>query len=302
MAKIEAKNVKKLYSGREVLHGVSFEVDGGEIYALLGPNGAGKTTLLGILSGALPPNSGEVRICGLNPKDPKAREKLGYSPQDLGLYGELKAIENVIGYGMLYGMSKREALSKGRRLLKEMGLSGFENKKVETFSGGMKRRLSFVICLLHDPEVLLLDEISSGLDPKGMIKVKEILREEKKEGKAILLATHYMAEAEELGDVVGIMDRGKIIAEGSPEELKRKCGLTSSIHLKGKFVPEEMRSLEGVLKATREEAIIVAKNPREKIPEITSFLYSKGMELTSLEVKEPTLEEVFISLTGRELE
>jgi len=304
------RDVSKRFGDRVAVDGVSFKVHGGEIYGLLGPNGAGKTTLLSMIAGILEPDSGEISIDGLNALNPRTRRRVGYCPQDPIVYDNLTGLENMMFYAGLHGLSGGHVKRRCRELLDQMGLGEYAGRRVKTYSGGMKKRLSFAITLIGDPEILLLDEPTTGMDPRIRRSVWESILRLKEEGKTIILATHYMEEADELSDRVAIMDLGKIVAEGSPEGLKNRYGPKAVIDVelsKPAIEPEAMiekikpyASGDGVMYGDGKLRVHV-DDPDIVSPRIVSELVRMGVGLKTLKITTPTLEDVFLRLTGRRL-
>ncbi len=299
-------NVVKKYGDKVVLKGVSFQVEKGIVYSLLGPNGAGKTTLLSIIAGILNPTSGRVLIMGKDPRDPETRTHIGYCPQEHGLHELLSGYDNMMFYARLYGYSDSEAKKKVDELLELVGLKEHAKKPVAKYSGGMKKRLSLAITLLHDPDLLILDEPTTGMDPGIRRSVWDIIEGQKKEGKTIILATHYMEEADYLADKVAIMHEGEIIAEGSPEELKQKYGPKSVVELE-LYTPPSNSVLEALKKYSDTTYLenntirVHTQDPDSIIPKLVDALYSQNQSLKALRIVKPTLEDVFLKLTGRRL-
>ncbi len=296
MNAIEIKDLWKSYGDVKALRGVSLEIKEGEIFALLGPNGAGKTTLIRILAEGLSYDRGEIRVFGEKLSKKTAR-LIGYVPQESIAYDLLTVKENLEFYADLYDAPK----DKINALIERFELPA--KKKAKELSGGFKRRLNLAISLLYDPNILILDEPSTGLDVPSRRKLWELIESFKEEGKTILLATHYMEEAEALADRIAIMNEGKIIAIGTADELKALIGEESIIQVEGllkgieKLREEFPRLIEkdGILR-------IQVKNPRESLPRIVEILISQGSEIKAVKVEEPTLEDVFLKLTGRGLE
>ena len=304
------RDVSKRFGDRVAVDGVSFKVHRGEIYGLLGPNGAGKTTLLSMIAGILEPDSGEISIDGLNALDPKTRGRVGYCPQEPIVYDNLTGLENMMFYAGLHGLSGGHVKQRCRELLDQMGLGEYASRKVKTYSGGMKKRLSFAITLIGEPELLLLDEPTTGMDPRIRRSVWESILRLKEEGKTIILATHYMEEADELSDRVAIMDLGKVVAEGSPEDLKNRYGPKAVIDVelsKPATDPEAMieevkpYASEGRVMYRNGELRLHVDDPDIVAPKIVSGLVGMGVGLKTLKITTPTLEDVFLRLTGRRL-
>ena len=301
---LQVKGLSKSFSGNRVVDRVEFEVEKGVIYGLLGPNGAGKTTLLRMIAGVIEPDEGEIRVRGMNPTDPEVRRLIGYAPQDPVVYEDLTGFENLMFYAGLHGVSGSEAKEKCRRLLELVGLSDHSNRLVKTYSGGMRKRLSFAAALIGDPELLILDEPTTGMDPRVRRTVWDIILGER--DRAVVLATHYMDEADLLSDRVAIMDRGRIIAEGSPDELKRRYGPKAVVNLRvsgsAESALEAVRSLGLEPSFSREDELRVpVDDPDEGSPKIVSALLTRGIRIDFLKVSRPSLEDVFLKLTGRRL-
>ena len=301
------KNLTKKFGDKIAVDGVSFTVKQGEIFSLLGPNEAGKTTLMSILAGISHPTSGDVKILDKSPFDSKTRNLIGYCPQDPVVYEGMTGIENMMFYAGLHGLGGKEAKKRSLELLDFVGLSEYAKKKVKVYSGGTKKRLNFAIALVGDPQVLLLDEPTTGMDPRIRRFVWERIEQLKKQNKTIILATHYMEEADMLSDRVAIMDRGKIIAEGSPEELKKESGLKAVINVE--LIKPDTKVIE-LLKPYAYEGKVVAQenvlrihtdDPDKTAPKVVSELLSHKYSLISLKISPPTLEDVFLRLTGRRL-
>jgi ABC-2 type transport system ATP-binding protein len=308
MPDIIIEEVVKYFDSRKALDKVSIKINGPLIFGLLGPNGAGKTTLLSIIAGIIEPDEGWVRINGLEPKSPEARKNLGYYPQEHGLIEHLSGYDNALFYGRLYGLPKREIVRKTRDLARRLGLSEIDLKrKVGTYSGGMKKKLALAISILHDPEVLVLDEPTTGMDPPTRREVWELLLSLRREGKIVILATHYMEEAEILSDVVAVIHQGRILTEGTPEELKKKYGPKTVVELKLEEKPRKgMADL--VAKHTNlyylnETSLkIHVDEPETLVPALIRDLYSAGYHVAELRLRRPSLEDVFLKLAGRRID
>ncbi len=220
-AAIVIDNLTKRFEDVTAVDGLSLEVENGELYGLLGPNGAGKTTTIDILSGLLEPTSGSVSVGGYDvQKEPeKVKELIGVCPQDAAVYPYLTGRENVELFGNLHAMPKDKLKRNTEELLGKMGLLEDAKRRVGKYSGGMKRRINLIMALVHDPKIAFLDEPTVAMDPQSRHAVWDFIRELKKENKTVILTTHYMEEAEELCDRVGIIDHGKLIALGAPKQL-----------------------------------------------------------------------------------
>ncbi|MCE4619640.1 MAG: ATP-binding cassette domain-containing protein [Desulfurococcales archaeon] len=302
---VEARNLVKIYPGGvKAVDGVSFCIRPGEIFSLLGPNGAGKTTTVRMLSTLAKPTSGDALIMGHSVvREPdRVRELIGVVPQDLTSDDEMTGWDNVYYQARLHGLSGREAEEATRRALEFMDLLDVAHRKVSTYSGGMRRRLEIAMSLVHEPRILYLDEPTLGLDVQSRRHLWGLIRALKKRGKTILLTTHYMEEAEELSDRVAIIDRGKIIAEGTPEELKARLG-GERIHLivgdprGAEELASQLSSKGWRARAVDGEVIVTVENAARALPMLAQFL-EKAREV---KIVKPNLEEVFLELTGRRL-
>jgi len=299
------RNLSKSFGSKRAVDDVSFEVEEKEIYGILGPNGSGKTTLLNIIAGIVSPDSGEVLINGLTPFDLRSRELIGYCPQEPVVYDELTGFENLMFYAGLHGLG-RQARKRCKELLDLMRLSDYADEKVGRYSGGMKKRLSFAISLLGDPSILLLDEPTVGLDPSIRRLVWDIILDLKRCGKSVLLATHYMEEADLLADEVAIMNLGRIIVEDAPEVLKQNFGPKAvvAVELAEAANLPSLEQFEFGDKIIYEDGIlkVYVDDPDQAAPSLISMLLQRGFKLNALKIIRPTLEDVFLNLTGRRLE
>jgi len=223
---IDVQHLRKVYGQSTAVDDISFRVEPGEIFGLLGPNGAGKTTTISCLCGLLSPTSGSIRIAGVDilTGGVEARRELGVVPQELAVYLEISATENLEYWGGLQGLSRAELKRRVPEMLSRVGLADRAKEPVKRYSGGMLRRLNLACGLIHDPKVLLLDEPTVGIDPQSRVHVLEIIRERAAQGTAVLYTTHYMNEAEELCKRLAILDHGKIVTQGTLEELLTAAG------------------------------------------------------------------------------
>ena len=225
-AAIEVKGLEKRFGETAALQGLTLRIAEGELFGLLGPNGAGKSTTINILCGLLEPTAGTASVGGHSlPKEAHAvKEMIGVCPQDFSIFPYLTGRENVLLFGELYGVPRDELRQRAERLLNQMGLDGEADRKVKGYSGGMKRRISLVTALIGDPQIAFLDEPTTGLDPQSRHAVWEFIRGLKERRRTVVLTTHYMEEAEALCDRVAIIDHGKLIALGTPAELREQNG------------------------------------------------------------------------------
>jgi ABC-2 type transport system ATP-binding protein len=243
---IVLQNLNKKFEDKVAVDNLTLSVAKGELFGLLGPNGAGKTTTISILCGLIKPTSGSASILGndIQKDTQKVKELIGVCIQETAIYPYLSGKENLELFGNLYGMNKKAIRERSKMLLAKMGLQDDAKRVTAKYSGGMKRRLSLALALIHDPEIAFLDEPTVAMDPQSRHAVWDFIKEQKTKGKTIILTTHYMEEAEELCDRVGIIDHGKLIALGTPKELIAKNAVKNLeevfIHLTGRNMREEL--------------------------------------------------------------
>ena len=296
MSAIKIKNLTKSYENFLALKGINLEIEEGEIFALLGPNGAGKTTLIRILAEGLKFDSGDIEVLGEKLSKKTAR-LIGYVPQESISYDLLTVEENLGFYVDLYDAPRE----KVKELIKRFDLPA--KKKAKELSGGFKRRLNLAISLLYEPKILILDEPSTGLDVPSRRQLWDLIKGFKAEGKTILLATHYMEEAEALADRIAIMNEGRVVAVGTADELKALIGEESIIQVEG--ILKGVEGIGEVFPRFIEKSGILrihVRNSKEALPKIVELLISAGSEVKAIKVEEPTLEDVFLKLTGRALD
>jgi ABC-2 type transport system ATP-binding protein len=288
--------------------GVSFALSRGEIYGLLGPNGAGKTTTIKMVCGLLEPDDGSIVLDGRSARDdPATRGLVGYVPQDVALYPDLTAAENLAFLGRLYRLSGALLQERIDEVLDLTDLSERRRDRVDAFSGGMKRRLNIAAGLLHHPKLLVLDEPTVGVDPQSRFAILERVRSFGAQGMAVLYTTHYMEEAERICDRVGIIDHGRLIAEGTRRELVASLGEKDHIELGAtgdlERLAEECRSIPGVEQAAAADGAVrlVATDGRSVLPAVMEAANRSGTSINSVEVTEADLEAVFLHLTGTAL-
>jgi len=305
---IEVNKLTKNYDKVEALKGISFSVKPGEIYGLLGPNGAGKSTAINILSGLLQPSTGSASLGGFNIVDnPTAAKKiLGVVPQQSVVIEELSALQNCTFFGSLYGVPARELKERANELLNWVGLADRKKEPVSQFSGGMMRRLTLVLSILHEPKALILDEPTVGLDPQTRLQILEHIKVIAQRGTAVTLSTHYLDEAEQLCDRIGIIDEGVIIIEGTLTELRAEVEDVQIIHLRGTFDHTPLRQfvddVDGaeVMASGQEEMVVSLPSTSDhatKLLEVAASLEN----VREVSVRPPSLESLFIRLTGKEI-
>jgi ABC-2 type transport system ATP-binding protein len=304
-----AENLGKRYGEIRAVDGISFEVKKGELYGLLGPNGAGKTTTMSMLSGLLAPDEGTILFDGVSlAAEPiRIKAQLGVVPQETALYDTLSARENLRFWAGMYGLRGKALDTAVERTLEQVGLSGRAKEPVKGYSGGMKRRLNLALGLVHGPRAILMDEPTVGIDPQARANILEAVRNVASSGTTVVYTTHYLEEAETLCDRVAIIDHGKILAEGTVDELKRRVSDKELLTVSGTFdadrARERLAALPGavvVASAPGKIVLSVAGRGKAAVEALTSVLGS-GLEIDGVEIRPPSLNSVFLEMTGREL-
>ncbi|MGO9116989.1 MAG: ATP-binding cassette domain-containing protein [Desulfomonilaceae bacterium] len=306
---IRIKELTKKFGHLTALDNITLEIGTGELFGLLGPNGAGKTTLISILSTILAPTSGLASVCGHNVRleEDAVRQCIGIVFQDPSLDDELTGEENLDFHGRLYGLDAKTRNSRIEEVLGLVDLRDRRNDLIKSYSGGMRRRLEIARGLMHMPRVLFLDEPTLGLDPQTRRKIWAYIRDLKESfGVAIILTTHYMDEADQLCSRIAIIDRGKIVAMDTPERLKESLGgdlleLTTP-DSNDEFL-ERLRALEDLKNISAQEGtvLLTVKNGESVIPKVFEMAQALSVGITSVSLRKPNLEDVFIKLTGREI-
>jgi ABC-2 type transport system ATP-binding protein len=311
---IEVLNLQKTFDEIIAVQDVSFNVEEAEIFSLLGPNGAGKTTTISMLSCLLRPDDGDALVMGHSiRKDPVGvKSVLGVVPQEIALYEDLTARENLNFWGKMYGLRGKTLKSRVDEMLEIIGLSERAKDRVGKFSGGMKRRVNIAVALLHKPKVIYMDEPTVGIDPQSRRNILDNIVELKKQGMTVLYTTHYMEEAQELSDHIAIMDHGKIIANGTHDELVQIVGELDRITLTVSTLTSEddcakvlksWQEIPGVQSAKDEEGTftLLVNDSNLVLPHLFEKANSLGVHITEIDLQEPNLEAVFLHLTGRAL-
>jgi ABC-2 type transport system ATP-binding protein len=306
---LEVRGLRKDYGQVRAVDGLDLAVEEGEVVALLGPNGAGKTTTLKVLTTLTKPTAGSAAVCGHDTaREPVAvRRCLGYVSQDVALDRALSGREHLELHAALYHLPKALARDRIAEVLQLMELTERADDAVRTYSGGMRKRLDLACGLLHRPRVLLLDEPTLGLDVATRRRIWDTVRSLKQQGLTVLLTTHYLEEADQLADRVIILDKGKVVAQGSPTQLKAGLGGDSvQMRLPGGAPPgllDDLRALPGVQRAaaTPEGAALVASKAEELVPRIAELAAKHGARLEALAYARPSLDDVFLQATGRSL-
>jgi linearmycin/streptolysin S transport system ATP-binding protein len=306
---LECRGLRKRYGEIQAVDGVSFSIKRGETYGLLGPNGAGKTTTISMVAGLLAHDEGEVIIGGqpMTTHSTGLKASIGYVPQEIAIYPDLSARENLVFFARLYGMSGSDARARATEVLQTIGLSDRAGDQTKNYSGGMKRRLNIGVGLLHQPKLLILDEPTVGVDPQSRNAILQSVEELSSAGMAVLYTTHYMEEAERLCDRVGIIDRGQIIAEGTRRELVSLVGESDHVTLSASGdISQALSALRGLpwirnADASDEGIELVVDDARAHLPAVLQEASAAGAAIKTVEVTEPDLEAVFLHLTGRGL-
>jgi len=305
---LEVKGLSKYYPRVKAVDNISFAIEDGQIFGLLGPNGAGKTTTLRTILTLIKPNEGQISVKGIDAlRHPeRVREISGYIPQGLSVDGDLTGYENLLFYARLYHIPAKEIRERIREVLEYMELTDRAQDMAGHYSGGMLRRLEIGQSLINQPRILFLDEPSIGLDPGARRMVWElVLRLRKESGTTIFLTTHDMNEADILCDKVAIMNRGKIVIEGAPEDLKSNLGGNIlSIESLSPDCPAYLRELGQVLETKDSDHIchLIVREGEREIPHVLDFLRGKGIAVESVSLSKPSLDDVFLKYAGVRIE
>ena len=305
---LKANELSKSYKDIKALASISLEVKKGELYGLLGPNGAGKSTCINILSSLIKPDSGEVFYDGklLSENRKNCRQILGVVPQEIALYEDLTAFENLMFWGKLYGIKGKALEAKIDELLRMMGLYDRRKHKVSTYSGGMKRRINIAAALLHDPEIVFMDEPTVGIDPQSRNLIFEVIEQLHSKGLTMIYTTHYMEEAERLCDRIGIIDEGKILREGTLAELRKASSIKEEINLKFSN-PEknELLDLKGKHEQNlilNEHELVLSSNQSDvDLPLLIQDCLAAQLKIENIRISNVNLESIFLELTGKSL-
>jgi ABC-2 type transport system ATP-binding protein len=306
---LEIRDLSKSFGALQAVDRVSFQVRPGEIYGLLGPNGAGKTTTLSCICGLLRPDAGRILLEEIALADaPIAfKRRIGVVPQEAAIYGDLSARENLSFWGGMAGLRGAELRRRTDVVLERVGLADRAREPVRKFSGGMKRRLNLAAGIVHRPDLLLLDEPTVGIDVQARLNILEIVREVARAGARVLYTTHYLEEAQELCDRIGILDHGRILAEGTLAELKRVVGEGEVVILRGGFTPEQVRAALGADPRVRlvslevGHAVLDTGTGGTSVVELLGRVRAQGLPVEDITIQAPSLQGVFLKLTGREL-
>lgn len=309
---LHAEGLVKRYGSREAVRGLSLQARPGEILGLLGPNGAGKSTTVGMLCGLTTPDAGTVRWAGSGGTDaaaggsPAFKARIGLVPQDLALHEQLPAIINVRLFGALYGMAGARLEARAQEVLARVGLADRARDLPAGFSGGMKRRLNIACALVHDPDVLLLDEPTAGVDPQSRNAIFDHLEALRAQGKALIYTTHYMEEVERLADRIVVIDHGAVVAEGTLDDLLRRLPASGRLDLRldaGEPDLARLAALPGVHELQRDgdRLSMVLDDLAAGGAGVLAELAASGVRLRDFASARASLEDVFLALTGRQL-
>jgi ABC-2 type transport system ATP-binding protein len=309
-AMITVEGLSRKFGDLLAVDNVSFEAHAGSIFGLLGPNGAGKSTTINCISGLLSPTSGRIAVAGndVRRQANAAKQALGIVPQELAIYEDLPAIDNLRFWGQAYGLGGKELENRVEEVLVTIGLGDRAKELPKKFSGGMKRRLNFGCGIVHAPPVMLLDEPTVGVDPQSRERLFDLVRAERDRGTCVLYTTHYMEEAEKLCDSLAIIDHGKLIASGTLSELRSQLGARDVLQLNGDFPGDAAEravatlgdGLE-VIAVSEGELTLTLTSASRKLPAIFEALSSAGATINETSLRSPNLETLFLLLTGKEL-
>ena len=309
---VETHALRRVFKGKggglEAVAGVDLTVESGRIFGFLGPNGAGKTTTLRILATLLPPTSGTARVAGFDVARQArlVRGRIGYVAQAGGSYREATGREELVIQGRLFGMTRSAALARAQEILDALDLSEAADRTCKTYSGGMRRRLNIGIGMVHRPSLLFLDEPTTGLDPQARVRLWDEIRRLRDDGTSVFLTTHYLEEADALCDCLAIIDHGRIVAEGSPDDLKREIAgdvLNIGVDRQAQAVVDLLARQPFVREASHEAGVVRLYVDRgdEAVPHVLRLLDREGLTASTMELHRPSLDDVFLRKTGRSL-
>jgi len=306
---LDIKNITKSYGDITALSNFSLSLKKGEVLGLLGPNGAGKTTLISILSGTVKDFSGTVTFKEKNLFiDRTLKNHMGIVPQDMAFYEDLNAMDNLMFWGGLYDISRSVLKQRAGEMLELVGLGSRAKDPIKNYSGGMKRRLNVAIGLIHQPELLLLDEPTVGIDVQAKVNILEIIKDVGGQGTSVIFTTHQLAEVEEICSRIAIMDKGTVLSQGTLEELIKIVGEKEIVDVQGEFSANQVSKILKEADLTgfdvlsvKDNLVNLAFDTTDKIPAMMEFLFKNNIKVSDLKIKSPNLEAVFLKLTGRSL-
>ena len=303
-------DVKKSFQSKEVISGVSFEVKKGESFGLLGPNGAGKSTLISMICGLTPSGGGEIRVSGklIDKHLRDIKQLIGMVPQDIALYPTMSALDNLMFWGKMYGLSGKKVKIRAMEVLDIVGLTERAKDRIETFSGGMKRRINIGAALMHEPELLIMDEPTVGIDPQSRNHILETVKGLNEQGMTVIYTSHYMEEVEYLCKRIAIIDEGKLIASGTKKDLANRLAGGSVLKLAVDSVNtpflEQLKMLAGIEKVImqpNDEIHLHMQSETELLSSIIALASRLNVKIHNMQLEESNLETLFLQLTGRTL-
>ncbi|UOY91538.1 ABC transporter ATP-binding protein [Ectobacillus sp. JY-23] len=304
------RNLTKSFAQKEAVKDISFSIGKGEAFGLLGPNGAGKSTTISMICGLLPYDGGDIRIGDISVKEApmQVKRKIGVVPQEIALYPTMSARDNLIFWGKMYGLYGKEVKKRADEVLEYVGLYDRAKDKVETFSGGMKRRVNIGAALMHTPELLIMDEPTVGIDPQSRNHILETVKALNEDGMTVIYTSHYMEEVEYLCKRIAVVDHGKLIVQGTKSELCNRLanGIVIGMkvnHMQETFVQElkALHLVERVVTNVEEQSFDIFVSSETVIGDVIACTARHGVRVLALEVREPNLEALFLQLTGRSL-
>lgn len=309
MKVVKIENLVKKFGSTAAVDKITLGIEEGEIYGLLGPNGAGKSTTINMICGLLSPNEGTIEILGKDIRKNKifAKRNIGIVPQDIAIYEDLTAYENVKFFAGLYGFRGKELKTRVEEALEFVGLMDKAKSFPKGFSGGMKRRLNIACAIAHRPKVIIMDEPTVGIDPQSRNHILQSVKKLNEMGSTIIYTSHYMEEIEEICTRIGIVDHGKLIAEGTKDELKSSISDTNTIWVTiqslNNFQLDELKDINGVISVELDDNIVKISSSQDvnNLDKIILFFTGKNIHIKNVETKTPDLETVFLTLTGRKL-
>lgn len=306
---IVLKNVIKRYGSLLAVDNINLTIEKGEIFGLLGPNGAGKSTTIKMIMGLLKPDSGDITVkdMNVNKHNLEAKKLFGFVPQDLAIYEDISAKENMEFFGKLYGLRGKKLKEKVNNALEFTGLIDKQKEKPKKLSGGMKRRLNIACAIVHEPEFIIMDEPTVGIDPQSRNHILESVKELNRRGATVIYTSHYMEEVQTICNRVGIIDYGKLIALGNQEELKKQVAKEEKIIVEAvdiRFNPvDEIKKLNGITNLIHDENTIevFTQNAQQVLQDVLFILSKENVQVKNIALQEADLESVFLILTGRNL-
>lgn len=303
---LEVSQIYKQFNKHPAVNGLSFSVKPGEFFGLLGPNGAGKSTTIHMISGIMPPDSGHIIINDqdLYTHQRKLKMLMGVVPQEIALYDDLSAIQNLMFWGSLYGLAGKALKNRAEELIDWVGLGDRKKDHIAHYSGGMKRRINIAAALMHNPSLILMDEPTVGIDPQSRNHIYDMLKDLHKEGKTIIYTTHYMNEAEDMCDRIGIIDHGQLIGMGSLPELKSAHEVEESFKIIFDPSVTELaipHAFKSVWDSENYSLTVFSHKPQQDLSEVIRILHEQQLNILHIEMQHVNLETIFLNLTGRML-